>query len=51
MTPEYSNSSNSAQAERSHQLEENREDSSNSSALVLASDVDPGDLNHGFGAS
>jgi RND family efflux transporter MFP subunit len=43
MTPEYSNSSNSAQAERSHQLEENREDSSNSSALVLASDVDPGE--------
>jgi RND family efflux transporter MFP subunit len=41
MAPDPSNSSNSAQAERSHQLEESRENDSSSSALVLASDVNP----------
>jgi RND family efflux transporter MFP subunit len=49
MSPEYSNSSNSAQAERSHQLEEHRENDSNSSALVLASDVTPDETEEASG--
>jgi RND family efflux transporter MFP subunit len=49
MSPDHSNSSNSAQAERAHQLEAGRENGSNSSALVLASDVTPGETHEDRG--
>jgi RND family efflux transporter MFP subunit len=49
MAPDYSNSSNSAQAEHSRQLEDRHEDASNSSALVLASDIKPSETDESKG--